>query len=129
MVRPTVKRRQMKHASKAAALTVSLILTSGCSQSVPPENNVNQSENNAGSVEEGEQPTTTETVIAELLPEMPDHAPYVNANGIFNTRDAARVLYESGNYTAGQALSLAEVMESEWIEAFNTKSAEVQTRV
>lgn len=115
----------MKHPatiSTACFLTVALGLTSGCSQSVPNENNTE-------TVEDTEQRTTQETIIAELLLEMPDHAPFVDEQGLFDTDAAVRYVYENDDITVDEAIARAEQMEREWDVAYVVKTREVTTRV
>ena len=115
----------MKHLTiftTACFLTVALVMTSGCSQSVPPESD-------AETVASTEQPTTQDIIIAEMLAENPELAPFVNDDGTFNVREAASALYETSDIAAEEALARAEQMGREWHRAYVLKSQEVITRV
>lgn len=112
----------------ACILTVALLLISACSQNAPPESNAEP----VGNTETVETPANMDPkaiAIAELKAEMPDHAPFVDDDGIFNVDEAARALFETGNFSAEEAYDRAEQMESEWDVAYALKHQEVVTRV
>jgi len=68
-------------------------------------------------------------VIAEVIPIMPDHAPYVKDDGTFDIRSAARDIFDRENGDPSEAFQRAQIMSNEWLEAYNSKSTEVQSRL
>ena len=121
----------MKHLTTIATacfLTVALVMTSGCSQSEPPESDAETVEI-TDPAEDTEHFSVNQIVIAEAKAENPELAPFVNDDGSFDTRALARVFYETGNYTAEEAYNRAQEMAREWYRAYERKSQEVTSRV
>ena len=64
--------------------------------------------------------------IIEAKQALPGHALYVDKCGSFNVREAAKTLWETGNYESpSQAVTRANEMELEWLQEVGTRMDEI----
>jgi len=74
----------------------------------------------------GQLSSSERQAIEKAKKALPEHALYVDKCGSFNVRQAAKALWDTGNYESpSQAVTRAHEMEVEWLQEIGARMDEI----
>ena len=105
------------------SLLVSIFLSISCTD---PAENVQTEKSTSCDARYGKLSSGERQAIEEAKHALPEHALYVDKCGSFNTREAAKALWDTGKYKRPpDAVFAAEKMEIEWLQEIGAQIDEI----